>query len=162
MKIKLIKKQLLNNSMALRTLLSSEYVTGLVANNMETIDKMGRNLMGSIPSIATKSNIIMNMYEKDNKYNYELEIPGIERENIQLSQKDGFIKVCGKRMYRNGITKENYHTSESSYGTFERKFRLPMEAEPTTLDAKFRNGMLLITVDKIIETDETLTNIEIN
>jgi len=149
--------------MALRQLLASDYVTGLVTNNMDTIDQMGRSLMGTVSStMSTISSITMNMYEKDNQYHYEFEIPGISKENIQLQQTDGFIKVSGERKYRNEIQKENYHTIESSYGKFERKFRLPIQADPKTVDAKFKNGMLLLTVNKVIETEENMNTIEIN
>lgn len=150
--------------MALQSLLSSDYVgnslTSLLSNNRETFDQMSRNLMGSINSSI--SSITMNMYEKNNKYHYELEIPGIEKEHIKLSQKEGFIRVSGERKFRNEVTRENYHKIESSYGKFERKFRLPVQADPGSLNAEFKNGMLCITVDKITDTDENLNTIQIN
>lgn len=148
---------------ALRQLLTSDYVGKLVTNNMGTIDRVSRNLMGSVSSRSSSMNsITMNMYEKNNKYHYELEIPGIEKENIQLQQTDALIKVSGERRYENEITKEKYHTVESSFGKFERKFRLPIEADPKTVDAIFKNGLLLITVDKIGEDEESMNTIEIN
>ena len=82
--------------------------------------------------------------------------------HIQLQQTEGFIKVSGERKYRNEVQKENYHTIESSFGRFERKFRLPIQADPKTVDAKFKNGMLLITVNKIVEDDDSMNTIEIN
>jgi HSP20 family protein len=148
--------------MTLRQLLSSDYVTGLVTNNMDSLDQMGRSLMGSVSStMSTIFSITMNMYEKDNQYHYELEIPGIEKENVQLQQTEGFIKVSGVRKFRNEVQKENYHTIESSYGKFERKFRLPIEADPKTIDAKFKNGMLLLKVNKISDSDESMNSIDI-
>jgi len=143
--------------------LASEYVSGFVANNMDTIDQISKNLMGTMTSsMTTNSSIKMNMYEKNNKYYYEFEIPGIEKENIQLQQTEGFIKISGERKYKNEIQKENYHTIESSFGKFERKFRLPIQANPKSIDAKFTNGMLIISVNKIIENDEYMNKIEIS
>lgn len=149
--------------MTLRQLLSSDYVTGLVANNMDTIDQVGRNLVSSVSGSMTKTpSLTLNMYEKDNKFHYELEVPGIEKDNIKLQQTDGFIKVTAERKMHKEVTKDNYQMVESVYGKFERKFRLPVEADPKTVDAKFKNGMLLISVNKVVEDDEVMKDIEIN
>ena len=71
-------------------------------------------------------------------------------------------KLWGVLVFRDEIQKENYHTIESSFGKFERKFRLPIQANPKSIDAKFTNGMLIISVNKIIENDEYMNKIEIS
>ena len=142
--------------------LATDYIgkslSGLIANNMDTIEQVSKSL---VTNVSTTSKITMNMYEKNNQYHYEFEVPGIEKDNINLSQKDGFIVIKGERKYKNETKKEDYQVVESVFGKFERRFRLPDQANNKSLKASFKNGMLLLTVDKIDE-EENMQKIEIN
>jgi HSP20 family protein len=52
--------------------------------------------------------------------------------------------------------------SERSYGTFERLIELPSAADPEKVEAKFRNGVLTVTVAKNSEEKRKARRIKIN
>ncbi|MDD4188284.1 MAG: Hsp20/alpha crystallin family protein [Bacilli bacterium] len=93
------------------------------------------------------------IYEKDNNYHIELDIPGFEKEDIDVEIKDGYLTVKAKRSNEIEEEEKNYIRRERSYGEYTRSFNLG-DADEEKVDAKFENGTLLITVPK---KDESLS-----
>ena len=147
--------------MSLREL-ATNYVGKLVYDNMDSIDLIGKNLLDNMTTKEKNlPTIIMNMYETSTHYHYELEITGVQKEHITLQHTEGYIKVSGERKRHAHISTDQYHKIESVYGKMERKFRLPENANPKTIEASFQNGLLLIKVNKIMENNENTSTIQI-
>jgi len=147
--------------MSLRQL-ATDYVGKFVYDNIDTLDAIGKNLMESINANSQQPvppTILMNSYEMNQTYYYELEIPGVGKENIKIQQKEGYIRVSGERKK----LEVSYQQCESTFGKFERKFRLPEDADPKTILANFQNGMLILLVNKFIEnSSDYATTIQIS
>ena len=92
---------------------------------------------------------IMNIYEDENSYKYELELPGMVRENIKIVEENYKITVSGNRQIFNEVNRNNYHTIESKYGNFSRTFSLPKNCDINSIQAVSDKGILILTVNKI-------------
>lgn len=93
------------------------------------------------------------IYEKDGLYHIEMDIPGFDKEDINVEAKDGYLTVKVKKTNEVNEENKNYIRKERSYGEYSRTFNLG-DADADNVEAKFEKGILLITVPK---KDESLT-----
>jgi len=95
------------------------------------------------------------MYEKDNAYVITLDIPGMEKDKIELAVTDHLLTVSGERKYEteeqsdNASGKRTYYRQERSFGAFKQSIPLPEDAQTDAISAAYTNGVLTITVPRI-------------
>jgi HSP20 family protein len=75
-----------------------------------------------------------------------LEIPGVKRELLKVLVADGQCVVRGERPAPAEDKKLHPLGLEFPFGTFERRFALPLHAAPDKLTAKYTDGILEVTV----------------
>ncbi len=97
----------------------------------------------------------INVKEDDQNYIVEAELPGIDKEAIDISVKNGNLFLKGEKRTFNEEKKEDYHHIERSYGTFYRAIPLSKDADIEKVNANFQNGLLTILVGK---KDATMSN----
>ena len=110
---------------------------------------------------AVKRNNAMkcDIYEKDNKYHIEMDVPGYDKKDINIEVKDGYLTVSASKEQEEKDEKKNYIRRERVYGSFSRSFALG-DVDIENIDAKFDKGLLTITIPKQ-EVVETKKKIEI-
>ena len=86
--------------------------------------------------------------ENPNNYQIVVEIPGFEKSDVKLTVEEGILSLSGERKFADESEDRNYRRVERLYGKFERKFRLPKEAELDKIDAELVNGVLTISINK--------------
>ena len=90
----------------------------------------------------------VDVYEKDDKYVINAEIPGLEKEDIKIDVKDGALSLSGEKKYEEKKEDENYIRVERRYGKFERRFNLPENVDVEKVSANYKNGVLEVTLPK--------------
>jgi HSP20 family protein len=91
----------------------------------------------------------VNIQETDQAFKLEVELPGLTKDDIQITLENSVLRLSGERKFEKDVQKENYHRIERAYGTFTRSFALPTQVETEKVEAKFENGVLTITVPKV-------------
>ena len=84
----------------------------------------------------------------DKGYYLEIDLPGVKKENIDISVNDGVLTISGERKLEKKEEKENYVKIESFFGRFERSFKLPPDADLDNIEAKYEDGVLKIFIPK--------------
>jgi HSP20 family protein len=90
----------------------------------------------------------IDMYETENDIVIKAELPGITKEDIDIEVKDGILSLKGERKRDKEVKEENYHRVERYYGAFHRRFALPSHVDSDKVKAKFKDGLLEITLPK--------------
>jgi HSP20 family protein len=86
---------------------------------------------------------------EDEKHIYvEAEIPGVKKEEINISLEDNILTIKGEKKSQQEKEDKTYYRSERSYGTFTRSFTLPETINPDSVKANFENGILHIAMEK--------------
>lgn len=82
------------------------------------------------------------IYEKDGYYQICMEVCGIQKENIQIELKDGYLKITATR----NINKEDTRVlrQERFTGTYSRSFYIGEGYKQEDIKARFDNGVLFI------------------
>lgn len=93
--------------------------------------------------------------EKKDKYVIEVDLPGCDKENIDLSLENGYLKIAAKVVKEsNSGDDEKYLRQERFYGECSRSFYVGDQITQKDIDAEFNNGILKIEVPKIEEVEE--------
>ena len=84
----------------------------------------------------------------DKEYTITIEIPGVNREDIQLEMTNNTLTVRGEKKQKKEEKEKNYYRMECSYGAFQRVLALPDDAEQEKVTATFNNGVLTVTMPR--------------
>jgi HSP20 family protein len=90
----------------------------------------------------------VDIQETDEAYRLQAELPGMSKDNIQITIENNVLRLSGERKWEKDVKKESYHRVERVYGSFSRSFALPHQVSPEKVEAKFDNGVLSVVVPK--------------
>ena len=94
---------------------------------------------------------VTNFKEDEENYIMEAEIPGMKKDDIKITLKDGILTVSGERKEEKEKKEKHSHLVERSYGSFCRSFALPTDVKEDKIDASYKDGILKVTVPKAEE-----------
>lgn len=94
----------------------------------------------------------VDIYENKEQIVLEAELPGMNRDDFELSVENNVITLRGERQFEKKDDSDNYHRVERSYGSFTRSFTLPQTVSAEGATAEYRNGVLRVTLPKREET----------
>ena len=94
----------------------------------------------------------VDIYENKDHIVLEAELPGMKREDFDLSVENNIITLRGERHFEKKDETDNYHRVERAYGTFTRSFTLPNTVSGEGATADYRNGVLRVVLPKREET----------
>jgi HSP20 family protein len=87
--------------------------------------------------------------EKNGAYVVTAELPGVKKEDIQVSIDGAQITLAAEvKREREAAQDERVLHTERVYGRLSRSFTLPQELDETTAEAKFKDGVLELTLPK--------------
>lgn len=98
--------------------------------------------------------------EGENNYTLMIELPGIDKKDITLDLRDGYLTVSATREHKIDASKENYIRKERSYGSFSRSFYVG-DVRKEDVSASLENGELKVVVPKETKKVEGSSQIEI-
>lgn len=91
--------------------------------------------------------------ETDNEIRFQIEVPGLRPDDIDLTVENHVLTVSGERKWEHeeGKKEGDYHVFERRYGKFERSFAVPQQVNTAKIDASYENGVLKVTLPKMEE-----------
>jgi HSP20 family protein len=99
--------------------------------------------------------------ETDQAYLLDVELPGLTREDVEISIDGDMLSVCGHKAETREDAAAAYRISERRFGRFERSFPIPPDVERDKIAAEFRDGVLKITLPRNAEAAPNKSKIEI-
>jgi HSP20 family protein len=93
----------------------------------------------------------MNLYERQHEYLLTAELPGVRREDLDLTITGGMLTIQGRRDDSPKIPEEKFRRSERFRGSWKRTIPVPDRVKHEELTAEFNNGILKIHLPKAEE-----------
>jgi HSP20 family protein len=90
----------------------------------------------------------VNTREADDAYYIELDLPGIKKDEIEITTEDNVLTISGERKFKEEVKEEDYYKVESRYGKFSRSFTLPEDIDISGISAKSEDGVLEVVIPK--------------
>lgn len=76
------------------------------------------------------------------------EVPGMEPKDIEIALHADALTIKGEKKQEKEEKGERFHRVERSWGAFTRTVRLPAPVDAAKVEAKFKNGLLTVTLPK--------------
>jgi HSP20 family protein len=123
-----------------------------VEHSLEVAKETFANVASHLPfaNLAKKGN---------DAFVIEIDLPGVKKEDIELQIEDKILTLKAMRKMKNEVNKDEYYLCESSFGLISRSFVLPDGIDKESIDAKYEDGRLYITLEK--EEDRKVKSISV-
>lgn len=118
-----------------------------------------RRLLEDSPRTAMLAPVV-DVSESDDEYVVSAEIPGANKDDVSVEVNEGILSIRGEKKSEREEKKEKRHYVERSYGSFNRYFRLPSNANADRIDASFKDGVLTITIPKTEESKPKVVSVK--
>jgi len=91
----------------------------------------------------------VDIYEDDDKTELHVEVPGMDKEAIDVKVDNNILTIRGERKFDSEEKKGSYHRLERSYGMFERSFSLPDYVDADNIKGSYDQGVLVLSLPKL-------------
>ena len=102
-----------------------------------------------------------NISQNKTSYFIDTDLPGIDKKDINISINDDMITISGERKINQKHDDKYERYNNSNYGTFEKSFHIPDDANIDKIDAKMDNGVLTISIKKAEKVSADIRKISI-
>ncbi len=99
----------------------------------------------------------VNVKEDEKAYTMELAAPGIKKEYCRVGiNEDGNLTIAieNKMEHKEENKKHHYLRREFSYSNYQQNYTLPDDVERDKISAKVENGILTVTLPKIVKEEK--------
>lgn len=100
--------------------------------------------------------------EKDQEYIVHADLPGMKREDFDITVEGNRFVLRGNRKEETQSDKKGYHYSERRYGSFARSFALPAEIDAEKVKASYKNGVLEVSLPKAAKEKTKKIEVQVN
>jgi HSP20 family protein len=90
----------------------------------------------------------VNISETEMEYRVKAELPAVKKDDVHVTLENGILTIQGDRKEEKEEKSAKFHRRELVEGHFLRQFTMPNDADETKIDAKFKDGVLDITIPK--------------
>jgi len=104
----------------------------------------------------------LDVYEDKDNFVVHAELPGLKREDIEVSLQDGALIISGERKVEEKRKEGEVHRQERFYGKFQRALTLPAPIAGDKVKAQYRDGVLTITLPKTEEARPKQIDVSVN
>ena len=105
---------------------------------------------------------LMNVSETESDYLIMMDLPGVERKDVNVNLSNGILTISGERKTSEKGDDNNRIWHETSYGAFSRSFELTSDIVEEKIKAKFTNGVLNISIPKAEEIKPAVKKIAVS
>ena len=92
--------------------------------------------------------LAVDVNETEKEFFLSADMPGLDKNDVSVDIHDGVITIKGERAIDNEKSTDGYRIRERQLGSFNRSFRLPDNVNEDKVAAKFKNGVLTVTLPK--------------
>jgi HSP20 family protein len=128
---------------------------GRLSNLQDELDRLFESpLTGWAPALDVQ--------EDKDSFVVRTELPGLKREDIEVSLHDGVLVISGERKAEGTQAGVETLRQERFYGKFQRALTLPKPVAADKITAQYKDGVLSVTLPKVEEAKPKQIDISVN
>jgi HSP20 family protein len=117
---------------------------------------------GGRPGYRTVASAGFELSETEDEIRVKVELPGMDEKDIQVSLEERLLTIRGEHREQKETKKRDYHVAEMSSGSYSRSIPLPAQIDCEKAMAKFRRGVLTLTLPKTEQAKQERRRIPVN
>ncbi|MCI5136492.1 MAG: Hsp20/alpha crystallin family protein [Candidatus Electrothrix sp. AW2] len=115
-----------------------------------------------LPSVGNMLRPMTDLSANDKEYTVTVEVPGAEKDDIKIEVANNIMTIRGEKKQKKEEKEKDYYRQERFYGSFQRVFSLPKDADQTDIKATFKQGVLTVTMPRKKMPKSDVKKIEIH
>jgi len=104
----------------------------------------------------------LDVYEEKDNFVVKAELPGMKKEDIEVSLHDGCLIISGERQGEKKHESSEVYRAERFFGRFQRTVTLPTAVAADKVRAAYKDGVLTITLPKTEEAKSKKIDVSVN
>ena len=104
----------------------------------------------------------LDLYEDKDNFYVKTELPGMKKEEIELSLHDGSLSISGERKQETKVEEAEVYRAERFFGRFQRTVTLPTPVAADRVKAEYKDGVLMVTLPKTEEAKPKRIDVQMN
>lgn len=131
-------------------------------------DEIDRLFEAPLAELARSSRLLsgwtpaLDVFEDKDSVVVKAELPGLKREDIEVSLHNGSLSISGERKAETQREDADVYRSERIFGRFQRTVTLPTPVSGDKVKAQYQEGVLTITLPKTEEAKPKQINVNVN
>ncbi len=121
---------------------------------LDSLDKLMNNFFGQDYNLNTVKcpSCHADVYVKDNSIVADIDMPGIDPKDVEITIEGNYLRLIGKRQEENEVNEKDFYRKEIIKGSFERYIPLPTDQiDHENIKAVYKKGVLQVSVPKKVE-----------
>ena len=102
----------------------------------------------------------VDIHEDAQQFLLHVDVPGVDPKAVEITSEQGVLTIRGQRAESAQPAGEGYRRIERIKGEFQRRFSLPEAADTQNIRAKAANGVLEITIPKVVQPQPQRITVE--
>jgi HSP20 family protein len=135
---------------------------GLIGLNFGRLSSLQDELDRLFESPMTGWAPALDVHEDKDSFIVRTELPGLKREDIEVSLHEGALLISGERKAETKQEGVEVHRQERYYGKFQRALTLPTPVAADKIKAQYKDGVLTVTLPKVEEARPKQIDISAN
>jgi HSP20 family protein len=124
-------------------------------------DEIDRLFAAPLSELA-RTSPALDLHEDNDNFVVKIELPGMKKEDIDVSLHDGSLSISGERKSEEKFEGADIYRSERYFGHFHRTITLPAEVAPDKIRAQYKDGVLTVTLPKAEEAKPKQIDVQVN
>jgi len=131
-------------------------------------DEIDRLFESPLAEMARTSHLLsgwtpaLDLYEDKDNLLVKVELPGMKREDIDVSLHEGSLSISGERKGEEKHQDADVYRAERFFGRFQRAVTLPTPVAAEKVKAQYKDGILTITLPKTEEAKPKHIDVNVN
>jgi HSP20 family protein len=121
-------------------------------------DEIDRLFEAPLAELAHSSQLLsgwtpaLDVFEEKDNVIVKAEVPGMKREDIEVSLHDGLLSISGERRSQENHQEAEVYRAERFFGRFQRTVTLPTPVAADKVKAQYKDGILTVILPKTEES----------
>lgn len=135
---------------------------GRLTDLRDEIDRLFESPFARTSEILTGWTPAFDVYEEKDNFVVKAELPGMKKEDINVSLQDGSLIISGERRSETHSEEAEVYRAERFFGKFQRAVALPAAVAADKVKAQYRDGVLTVTLPKTEEAKPKQIDVSVN
>ena len=109
---------------------------------------MKDDVFANFKGLSLNKEPLMDLKDLKDHYEIKVDIPGVDKNGINISVKNGLLKIEAKREESKDINKSNFIKKERFFSNYVRVISIPKDADTDKLKTSYKNGVLRVDIPK--------------
>jgi HSP20 family protein len=138
---------------------------GRLSDLRDEIDRLFESPLGELTrtsQLLSGWTPALDVYEDKDNFTVKAELPGMKKEEIEVSLHDGCLSISGERKTESKHEDAEVYRAERFFGRFQRTVTLPSTVAADKVAAAYKDGVLTITLPKTEEAKPKRIDVAVN